>query len=201
MTHSKHWNKISGINRSSLNKIIVSVLSAIVCLFLFVSCENDIAKIKTLAITEDLPAFTAEGVERLESDSTVIRYKMQSPELIMHSNEKEPYIEFPKGVKIEKYDAKMNIISSITAQYAKNFTSDDRMEAKNNVVAVNLHGDTLKTEYLVYDTRKQKIYSDQFVKIIRKDQIITGVGFESNQDFTSYHIKNPTGHVYVDVGK
>ena len=201
MTLSNLWNKIQEINGSSLNKIIVSVLSVIACLFLLVSCENDIAKIKTLAITEDLPAFTVEGLERLSSDSTVIRFKMQTPELIMHSNEKDPYTEFPKGIKIEKYDAKMNIVSSITAQYAKSFTSDERLEAKNNVVAVNLQGDTLKTEYLVYDTRKQKIYSDQFVKIIRKDQIITGVGFESNQDFSSYHIKNPTGHVYVEVGK
>ncbi len=201
MTLRNSYNKIARVGRFSLDRINVSVLFAFVYLFLLTSCENDIAKIKSLAATEDLPAVTAEGVERLESDSTVIRYKMQTPELIMHSNEKDPYFEFPKGVKIEKYDAKMNIVSSITAQYAKNFTSDDRMEAKNNVVAVNLQGDTLKTEYLVYDTRKQKIYSDQFVKIIRKDQIITGVGFESNQDFTSYHIKNPTGHVYVDVGK
>ena len=201
MTSRNPYNKISGIGKFGLNKINVSVLFAFVYLILLSSCENDIAKIKSLAATEDLPAGTAEGVERLESDSTVIRYKMQTPELIMHSNEKDPYFEFPKGIKIEKYDAKMNIVSSITAQYAKSFTSDDRWEAKNNVVAVNLKGDTLKTEYLVYDTRKQKIYSDQFVKIIRKDQIITGVGFESNQDFTSYHIKNPTGHVYVEVGK
>lgn len=201
MTLRNPYNKIAGVGRFSLDRINVSVLFAFVYLFLLFSCENDIAKIKSLAATEDLPTIKAEGFETLASDSTVIRIKMQTPELIMHSNEKDPYTEFPKGVKIEKYDAKMNIVSSITAQYAKNFTSDGRWEAKNNVVAVNLQGDTLKTEYLVYDDRKQKIYSDQFVKIIRKDQIITGVGFESNQDFTSYHIKNPTGHVYVDVGK
>jgi LPS export ABC transporter protein LptC len=201
MMLSNFLNKIPEISKFKMNYKIGSVLIAVASICLLVSCENDIAKIKTLAVTEDLPAGTAEGFEMLASDSTVIRFKMQTPELIMHSNEKDPYTEFPKGVKIEKYDAKMNIVSSLTAQYAKNFTSDDRWEAKNNVVAVNLQGDTLKTEYLVYDTRKQKIYSDQFVKIIRKDQIITGVGFESNQDFTSYHIKNPTGHVYVDVGK
>ena len=101
--------------------------------------------------------------------------------------------------RIEKYDAKMNVVSSITAQYAKNFTGDDRWEAKNNVIAVNLKGDTLKTEYLVWDTRKKKIYSDQFVKIIQKDQIYTGIGFESDQDFSSYHIKNLKGNMYVNV--
>ena len=168
---------------------------------ILVSCENEISKIKTVTNTVDLPAITAEGVEMLASDSSVIRSKLQAPLFIKHDNEKDPYIEFPKGVKIVEYDAKMNVISSITAQYAKNFTGEDRWEAKNNVVAVNLKGDTLKTEYLVWDTKNKKIYSDQFVKIIQKDQIFTGIGFESNQDFSSYHIKNLKGNMYVNVDK
>ena len=168
---------------------------------ILVSCENEIAKIKTVTNTEDLPAITAEGFEMLVSDSSVIRSKLQTPQLIKHDNEKDPYIEFPKGMKIVEYDAKMNVISSITALYAKNFTTDKRWEAKNNVIAVNPKGDTLKTEYLVWDTKKQKIYSDQFVKIISKDRIYTGIGFESNQDFSSYHIKNLKGNMYVNVDK
>jgi len=165
------------------------------------SCENEISKIKVVAKTEDPPSMTANDFEMLYSDSTVIRFKMQTPKLIRHDDVKDPYTEFPDGVKIEKYDANMNIVSSITAQYAKNFDSDDRWEAKNNVIAVNQKGDTLKTEYLVWDTKKERIYSDQFVKIIQKDQIYTGIGFESNQDFTSYHIKNLQGHIYVNMNK
>lgn len=180
----------------------VTFFSFIVLLTMILgSCENEISKIKTVTSTEDLPAITAEGFEMLVSDSSVIRSKMQTPLLIKHDNEKDPYIEFPKGVKIVEYDAKMNVISSITAQYAKNFTGEDRWEAKNNVIAVNLKGDTLKTEYLVWDTKNKKIYSDQFVKIIQKDQVYTGIGFESNQDFTSYHIKNLKGNMYVNVEK
>jgi len=171
--------------------------------FILVSCENEISKIKNFSSTEELPSLTAEGFEMLFSDSSVIRFKLQTPEFIRHDNadEKEPYTEFPKGMKLEQYDAKMNVVSSITALYAKNFDSDDRWEAKNNVIAINLKGDTLKTEYLVWDKRKGRIYSDQFVKIIQKDQIYTGVGFESNQDFSEYHIKNLKGHMYVNVEK
>lgn len=164
-----------------------------------VSCENEISKIKTVVSTEELPAVTAEGFEMLISDSSVIRSKLQTPLLIKHDNEKNPFIEFPKGLKMERYDTHMNVVSSITAQYAKNFPADDRWEAKNNVVAVNAKGDTLKTEYLVYDIQKSKIYSDQFVKIIQKDQVYTGIGFESNADFSSYHIKNLKGNLYVNV--
>jgi LPS export ABC transporter protein LptC len=166
---------------------------------ILVSCENEISKIKTVISTEEPPAITAEGFEMLASDSSVIRFKLQTPQLIYHKEEKDPYYEFPKGVKIVKYDSGMNVISSITAQYAKNFPSDDRWEAKNNVIAVNFKGDTLKTEYMVWDTAKKKIYSDQFVKIIQKDHIFTGIGFESNQDFSDYQIKNLKGDIYVNV--
>jgi len=164
------------------------------------SCENDIEKIKKLSTAEDLPAISAEGYEVLVTDSTVVRQKLQTPEMIMHENEKEPYTEFPRGVIITQYDNRMNTTSFITAQYAKYFKSDKRWEAKNNVVAINQKGDTLKTEYLVWDEKKAKIYSDQFVKIIRKDnQVTTGTSFESNQDFSEYVIKNLKGDFYVDI--
>ncbi len=169
--------------------------------FTLSSCKNEIATIKKISSSEELPSNIAEGFEMLISDSSVIRTKMQTPELIMHDKEKEPYTEFPKGLKLVKYDANMNVVSSITAQYAKQFTADERWEVKNNVIAINIKGDTLKTEYLVWDTKKQRIYSDQFVKIIQKDQIFTGIGFESNQDFSSYNIKNLKGHIFVNVSK
>lgn len=181
-------------------KFAVSILSILPTL-IFVSCEKEIAKIKIYSSAEELPSGTAEGFEMLIYDSTLIRSKLQTPELIRHENGKEPYTEFPKGILIMQYDARMKVISNITAQYAKYFETDERWEAKNNVVAVNINGDTLKTEYLVWDTRKGKISSDQFVKIIRKDQIITGIGLESNQDFSNYEIKNIKGHIYINVDK
>ena len=181
-----------------IRKFIGLILTLLLATFIF-SCENEISKIKTLSSTEVLPSITAEDYEMLFSDSSVIQFKLQTPVFIRHDVDKDPYTEFPKGMKIEKYDNKMNIISSITAEYAKNFDRDDRWEAKNNVVATNLNGDTLKTEYLIWDTKKQKIYSDQFVKFIRTDKTITGIGFESNQDFTEYKIKDIKGILYVNM--
>ena len=48
-------------------------------------------------------------------------------------------------------------------------------------------------------TKKQKIFSNQFVKFIRTDKTITGIGFESNQDFTDYKIKDIKGILYVNL--
>lgn len=180
-----------------------NIFSCLLMLMLFalVSCENDISKVKAFDNSEEPPALAAEGFEMLVSDSSVIRFKLQTPELTRHVDTKEPYTEFPKGVKIDKYDGNMNVTSHITAQYAKLFENDDRWEAKNNVIAVNQKGDTLKTEYLVWDNKNGKIFSDQFVKIIQKDQVFTGIGFESNADFSEYRFKKLKGQIYVNIEK
>ena len=46
------------------------------------------------------------------------------------------------------------------------------MEARKNVVVVNEKGETLNTEHLIWDERSEKLKSDEFVKITRKDEII-----------------------------
>ena len=42
-----------------------------------------------------------------------------------------------------------------------------------------------------------RVWTDRFIKISTKDEIIYGEGFEANQDFTSYEIKQITGTIKV----
>ena len=150
---------------------------------LLLSCETDIQKVKEIAGVQNQPRITAENFESIYSDSTVIQYKLNTPKLVYQENANPPYIEYPQGVYIEKYDAQMKITASIRSNYAKYFIREQRWEAKNNVIAVNAVGDTLKTEQLLWDENKGKIYSDEFVKIIRADQIMTGIGSRSQPGF------------------
>ena len=166
---------------------------------LFFSCANKIEKIKEFSAGEKLAGVEAEKFQMLFSDSTIIRFKLITPKLIRYDKTEEPFTEFPDGVEIEKYNEKMEKVASITSNYARYYDKEEKWEAKNNVVAVNPQGDTLKTEYLIWDEKKEKIYSEQFVKIIRKDQVITGIGFESDQNLTNWKIKQAKGSLYVDV--
>ncbi len=166
---------------------------------LFFSCANDLETIKAYSADEKRPSVTAENFEMIHSDSTVIRYKMKTPELIRFEDDNDPFMEFPKGVHIEQYDGKMNITSSISANYARYYEKERKWIAKNNVVAVNAQNDTLKTEELIHEESKQRIYSEQFVKIIRKDQVMTGIGFESDEQMTNWKIKKPKGSLYIEV--
>lgn len=166
---------------------------------LFYGCENNIEQIKAFYTTENLPVLEATNFETLLTDSGQVRYFLKAPKLLQFQDEGRNYIEFPEGMELIKFDEHKRIISSITADYAKQFIAEDKWEAKNNVVATNAQGDTLKTEHLIWEEKKEIIYTEEFVKIIRTDQIITGIGFTSDQKLQNWKIKNPKGTIYISV--
>lgn len=166
---------------------------------LFYACENDMEQIKAFSSPENQPVLEAKNFETLSTDSGEVRFLMKTPKLLKFENDGNAYFEFPSGIELKEYDENENIISSITADYARQYEKEKKWEAKNNVVASNDKGDTLKTELLYLEEKTQKIYTDEFVKIIRPDQTITGIGFESDQNLDNWKIKDPKGTIYVSV--
>ena len=166
---------------------------------LFYACENDLEQIKAFSSPENLPILEASDFETMMTDSGEVRYFLKAPKLLRFENDGVEYVEFPEGIELIKYDENKNIISSITANYAKQFIKENKWEAKNNVIATNAQGDTLKTEHLIYEEDKGKIYIEEFVRIIRPDQTYTGIGFESDQSLQNWRIKNPKGSIYVET--
>ncbi|MBN1984705.1 MAG: LPS export ABC transporter periplasmic protein LptC [Prolixibacteraceae bacterium] len=166
---------------------------------LFFACENNLEKIKAFSSPENLPIAEAKNFESLLTDSGEVRFFIKAPTLLQFDNEGQSYFEFPDGIELIKYDENKEIISSITANYAKQFEKEKKWEAKNNVVATNAQGDTLKTEHLIFEEEKGKIYTEEFVRIIRPDQIITGIGFQSDQSLQNWRIKDPKGTIYVST--
>jgi len=195
--------KLQQLNSNLFKNIRLSCIAALLsgAAILFSGCENNIEEIKAFASTENLPILEARNFETIFTDSGQVRYSLKTPKLLRFEDEGRDYIEFPEGMQLVKFDANKNIVSSITADYAKQFVADDKWEAKNNVVATNAQGDTLKTEHLIWEEKKELIYTEEFVKIIRSDQIITGIGFTSDQKLQNWKIKNPKGTIYVTVNK
>jgi LPS export ABC transporter protein LptC len=187
------------------NKQIITILfKSIATLYgvavLFSSCQNNnIEQVKAFSHPPGTPEVIADSIEFLYSDSAVIRFKLSCTELKIFQDEAEPYKEFPKGFKITQYDRNKKITSSIEASYGKYYEKKDLWEAKQNVVAVTEQGDSLKTELLFWDATKDEIYSDQFVKIIQQEQVITGIGFESDLQMKKWKIIKPKGTVIVEV--
>jgi LPS export ABC transporter protein LptC len=180
--------------------VIAVVFLATASLILY-SCGGEVEKIKPFSSTENLPILSAVDFETTFIDSFKIQFYMKAPVLEKYEVEGQPYLEFPKGILLVKYATDGKIISRITSNYARQYEKEKKWEAKNNVVAVNFDGDTLKTEHLIWEERAEKIYSDKFVKFIKSDRIITGIGFESDQNFRNWVVKDIKGIIYVDVKK
>ena len=66
------------------------------------------------------------------------------------------------------------------------------------MVTIDVDGDQLSSEHIIWTSKTQKISSDDFVKITTADEIIYGDGFEANQDFTDYKISHIKGVISID---
>ncbi len=170
------------------------------CFFLY-SCENDIKAIK------DLDAKKA-GVE--EAKMVVVNYSLGgrkkavlvSP-LMFRVQEAVPYIEFPKTIHVDFFDAAALIESKLDAKYAKYKENESNVFLKDSVRVINILGDTLYCNELNWDLKKTgaEFYTDKPVRIRTRTQIIDGIGMEAKQDFSEWHIIQPVGFLKVPASQ
>lgn len=132
-------------------------------------------------------------VSSLISDSGITRYKAEAKEWLMFSKAAEPYWYFPEGVYLEKFDTLFYAEATIKADTAYYFENKGLWKLVGNVEIKNTAEEYFETSLLFWDQKEEKIYSDKYMRIEQKDQIITGIGFESNQNMTKYTIFNSTG--------
>ena len=170
------------------------------------ACENDITVVNSITAVnqQTQPTESSKNVEFLYSDSARIKSKLTAS-LIDHYMGKKPYYEMPKGMDIIFYDRNRKEQSRLTANYGIGYDTDNRMntmEAKGNVIVINVKGDRLNTEHLTWNSITKKVYTDEFVKITTKDEVIWGNGLEANEDFSEYEIKHVKGTIAVkDAGQ
>ncbi len=165
------------------------------------ACENDISTINSLSHIDSLPMEVAHDIEVYYSDSGKIQAYLQSPLMERFEEEggKGEYTEFREGFKIIFYDSVLNPESQITADYGIRYDKNKLMEAKNNVVVTSIkNNEQLETEHLVWNEKKKIIYSDVFVKITRSEEVLYGDGLISDENFSSYTIKNPSGEFQIN---
>lgn len=178
--------------------IFLFLLIPVLCIC-FTACENDIAVVNsfTSAIEKQLPAESGKNVEIIYSDSAKIKAKLTAVQLDRYAGKKS-YMLLPKGMEVLFFNEKGEQQTKLTANYGIGFDNGkgmEHMEAKGNVVVINEKGDRLNTEHLIWNAITRKIYTNEFVKITTKDEVIWGDGLEANQDFSEYEIKHPKGQI------
>lgn len=188
----------SDTNVRKHNNITIA-LAMVMFILLSVACSGR-KKIVSEAITErdSLPVMETKGVTTLISDSGIIRYRLQAEKWEIFDKKKPPYWAFEEGIYLETFDTLFQMEANIVADTAYYFEKQKLWKLMGNVIIRNLKGEKFNTELLFWDQNTEKVYSDRFIRIEQPDRIITGRGFESNQEMTKYSIHKPEGIFYME---
>jgi LPS export ABC transporter protein LptC len=117
--------------------------------------------------------------------------------MINFSNEEFPFYEFPDGIKLTLL-AKNNDSSKIISNRAVVYNDTDIIDLRGDVVLTTNTNDTLFTDQLYYDQKKEWLFTDSAVKFRTTDYITYGNGFDSNQDFTNAQVLEVTGSIFIE---
>lgn len=189
-------NRNRSITFSSLSGSGMLIAFIITCVIL-TGCKNDPKEIDELLNRNSLED-KAEDVVIIYSEEGSVKVRMFATEFVRNDIAKPPYTEMRKGLRVEFFNDSLQIESTLDAQYGRYYEEKGNILIRDSVVVVNVKGDTLRTEELIWSQKVRKIYSEKFVRINTPDQIMYGDGLEANEDFSWYRIKNPKGIVKVN---
>ena len=142
---------------------------------------------------EQTAVLETDSMTTLISDSGVTRYRIESPQWLTFDRTEPPYQEFPKGIYLEQFDEDLSIKASLKADYAHYDENLQIWTLRGNVHALNRKGEQFDSPEMKWNQKTHRVYSDTTIHITREKSIITGVGFESNEEMSNYTIQNPTG--------
>lgn len=173
---------------------IIMLLCVILPGILFSSCSGD-KKVFAPAVEDPklTPMMHSVGVSTLISDSGVIRYKIIAEEWKVYDKLDTSKWTFEKGIYVEQYNDSMHIEAKIKADTAYYYDKLELWDLRGHVNIVNNKGEKFNTEQLFWNQKEEKVYSDRFIRIQQIDKILTGYGFNSDQEFTDYIIRNTAG--------
>lgn len=185
---------------SGLKKILIkiNIVLAIIASAIFVSCKNDIDTVNLLTSRTNMPTFSVFGFETVYSDSGRVMVELKAKDMSRYEGKNLKYDEYRYGLNVRFFDLDGSVTATLKCSYARFLIDKELWEIKSDVEIDNIsRGEKINTELLYWDMNKELVYSDKFVKITTEDEILTGDGFESNQDFSEWKILKPAGIISI----
>jgi LPS export ABC transporter protein LptC len=178
-------------------KVITPLFIGVISLF--ISCGDSYKKVEPLEFGNKFPDESATDIAIVYSDSGKISFELSAPVLNTYKGE-NPYMDCPKGIIILSYDDWGEKQSKMTADYAISNDRTQSMEARKNVVIVDLKkNEKIETEQILWDKKAKKIYSNVRVRQTKADGTVNiGEGFTADERFSKYTIFKPVGEVLAE---
>ena len=121
---------------------------------------------------------------------------VKAAKLLRYENGDE---EYPEGIYVEFYGKDTVITSTLEGDKAYYTKETDEYQAVGNVKLESLKNQQkLSTEELFWSRKDKQVYTEKFVIIETKEDVLHGEGLTAAQDFSSYRILKPTGELGLD---
>ncbi|GAB3336324.1 hypothetical protein GCM10027299_46240 [Larkinella ripae] len=132
-------------------------------------------------------------VQILYSESAELKVKMKTPlQYKFQSNDRV----YPKTVNIEFYGPDRQVETTLRADSGRYVHAQNYYRVMGNVVVINKKkNQELYTPELNWNPTTKKVYTEKPVKILSKktNERLEGVGLDTDQTFSHYFIRKPTG--------
>ena len=166
---------------------------------LFLSCQNNPSSVNELFQENSFPIEVISKSKMIHTEEGKIKLEIFSEKIERYSGEVSE-LKFSEGFNVNFYSKSGKIISNLSALNAIVDEKNNIMTAKDSVILKN-NEKKLETEVLIWDEKKDKIYTESDVIITTKNEIIYAQGFISDPNFSDYTLKNISGKMYLDSPK
>ena len=137
-------------------------------------------------------------VEIIYSDSARIKVRVTGPTMLYYTQQSDPKQVFPDGTITYFYDENQLEMGVLRGKYAIRDERKRQVIVRDNVVWESKIDGRLETSELIWDETTNIIRSTKFTKITRKDEVISGFNFETDDKLTHWKILAPRGNFKVE---
>jgi LPS export ABC transporter protein LptC len=183
--------------KSALRHINYLIPAAIAAGILFSCQTNDLEEVLIYGDGELYPMRTTIGVTYLYTDSGRVKNQLETGKMEQFQVADSAYSLLSDGFALTFFTSSEEFDGKLTAKNGFIKGDNSVMIARDSVVFVNSIGETLHTEELTWVQDSAKVFTDKFVTIEKADGVIYGKGLISDQNFTNYVIKEPSGIIYI----
>ncbi|MEB2773785.1 LPS export ABC transporter periplasmic protein LptC [Algoriphagus sp. D3-2-R+10] len=129
------------------------------------------------------------NIHLIQSDSAIVRSEIKAPKQLEFANGN---LEFPDGIEIQIFEKDGQLSTTIRADRGYFLKAESTFKGEGDVQVHNLIKDQkLQSEELFWDQIKKIIYTEKFVRIQNGGAFSYGSGFEADETFTNYSLKDP----------
>ena len=164
----------------------------LIFLILMNSCTNDPKLVQEFISDKQQPIEHIKGAQLLHTENGKVKVRVLANS-IERFQDIQPGLIFPNQLEVYFYNDSSQLQSTLIADYASIDEEKKIMLAKNNVILISIDDKKLETDELVWDEKKNKIYTDKKVKITTGKEVVFGEGFTSTTDFKEYSITKVHG--------